>query len=189
MQALITDAQVTALLPRCQRGETAAVEELYDLYADRLYRYICGRVGDPDVAADLTTDLFVRVIQRLGSFRLNRSRPAASFSAWLYQIAAHLAADYHRQQRRHPQEALDQQSSLAVSAANPERIVVQREAAQEVSRALEQLTEDQRLVIVAKFAENMDNADIAQWLGKSEGAVKSLQHRGLRTLGRLLASS
>ncbi len=72
-------------------------------------------------------------------------------------------------------------------ATDPQHLAEQHEVSAGLSVALEQLSEEQRLVIVGKFAEEMSNAEIAAWLGKSEGAVKSLQHRALRTLGRLLA--
>ena len=90
MHPPITDEQILSLVPRCQRGEAAALEQLYDLYADRLYRYLLTRTRDGEIAADLTTEVFVRVLQRIGGFRLNRARPAASTSAWLYRIAANL---------------------------------------------------------------------------------------------------
>jgi RNA polymerase sigma-70 factor (ECF subfamily) len=108
MQSPITDEQVTALVSRCQQGEASATEALYDLYADRLYRYLRARIGDADLAADLTTDVFVRMIGHIGGFRLNRDRPAASFSAWLYRIAANLAADQHRRRQRIEQVSFDE---------------------------------------------------------------------------------
>jgi RNA polymerase sigma-70 factor, ECF subfamily len=188
MDPAIEDAQITALLPGCQRGETAAVEALYDLYADRLYRYLLARVGDADAAADLTTELFVRVIKHVGGFRLNPRRPAASLSAWLYRIAANLAADYHRQQRRAPEVGLSEDLPLPSRVASPHRVAEEREAMAGLSRALESLSEDQRLVIIGKFGEEMSNAEVARWLGKTEGAVKSLQHRALRALGKLLGA-
>jgi RNA polymerase sigma-70 factor (ECF subfamily) len=196
MHPKITDEQITSLLSRCQRGgETAAVEEIYNLYADRLHRYLLARVGDPDVAADLVTELFVRVIKHIGGFRLDRRRPAASFSAWLYRIAANLVTDHHRAMQRLPQVSLGNGLQQApthwpepVRAPNPERIIEQRETVAGLTRALGQLSEDQRLVLIGKFGEEMSNAEIAALLGKTEGAVKSLQHRALCALGRLLGA-
>jgi len=182
----IADPEIMALIPRCQRGESAALEALYDLYADRLYRYLLARVGDPDTAADLTTDLFVRVIQRIAAFKLDRDHPAASFSAWLYRIAANLVTDHHRaRQHRPPPEDIDE---LALPAADPDpqTWVEQRETMARLTQAINQLGEEQRLVILAKFGAELSNAEVAAQLGKTEGAVKSLQHRALRTLGRLL---
>lgn len=186
MQPAITDDQILALVPRCQAADQAAVEGVYHLYGDRLYRYLLARTGDPDTAADLSTELFVRVIQRIGAFRLDRRRPAASFSAWLYRIAANLVTDHYRSRGRSP-IALSDELPAPGHAADPQRYAEQRESAAQLAAALGQLSEEQRLVIVGKFAEEMSNAEIAAWLGKSEGAIKSLQHRALRTLGRLLA--
>jgi RNA polymerase sigma-70 factor (ECF subfamily) len=187
MHPPITDDQILSLVPRCQRGEAAAFEVLYDLYADRLYRYLLARTGDGEIAADLTTEVFVRVIERIDGFRLNRSRPAASTSAWLYRIAANLTTDAHRARQRLPVHELSADWPAVMLEADPPQRIQQEETLGELAQALETLSEDQRLVLVGKFAEEMSNAEIAAWLGKSEGAVKSLQHRALRSLGRLLA--
>lgn len=166
----------------------AALEALYELYADRLYRYVLARVGDTDIASDLTTELFVRVIKKIGGFRLNARRPAASFSAWLYRIAANLITDHHRQSRRVSHVSLSEELRLPASGANPHRAVEQQELLARLGSALSRLSEDQRLVILGKFGEDMSNAEVASWLGKTEGAVKSLQHRALQALGRLLGT-
>jgi RNA polymerase sigma-70 factor, ECF subfamily len=188
MQPAIADAQIASLLPACQRGEPAAVESLYDLYADRLYRYILVRVGDADAAADLTTELFVRVIRHIGGFRLNQNRPAASFSAWIYRIAANLVSDYHRQQKRNTELSLTDSMSLTAVEPGPVNQAERMETFASLGHAINKLSEEQRLVILAKFGEDMSNAEVAKWLGKSEGAVKSLQHRALEALGRLLGA-
>lgn len=182
----VTDEQVTPLVLRGQRGEQTAIEQLYELYADRIYRYLLARLGDPDLAADLTTEVFVRMIGRLAKFRLNSQRPAASFSAWLYRIAANLAFDQLRT-RRIKQTALDPDLPMPDHAPAPETVAEQHETLGRLAQAIQALSEDQRLVIIGKFVEEMSNAQIAAWLGKTEGAVKSLQHRALSTLGRLLS--
>ena len=189
MQPPITDEQVTALVSRCQQGEATATEALYDLYADRLYRYLRARVDDPDLAADLTTDVFVRMIGHIGGFRLNRDRPAASFSAWLYRIAANLAADQHRGRRRIEQVSLDEDLPVPAHNPGPQAMAEHRETAAQLVSAIDALTEEQRLVIIGRFAEDMSNTEVASWLGKTEGAVKALQHRALGALGRLLSAS
>ena len=73
-------------------------------------------------------------------------------------------------------------------AGNLQRVVEEREATARLSRAVESLSEEQRLVIIGRFGEEMSNAEVARWLGKTEGAVKSLQHRALRALGKLLGA-
>ncbi len=186
MQPPITDEQVLALLPACQQGEMLALEALYDLYADRIYRYILLRVGDGDLAGDLTTEVFVRVFKHIPRFRLNRRRPAASFSAWVYRIAANLVTDHRRQAKR--LTAVDFAEDVVRSAdpIDPYDHLEHNELLENLREAINQLSEEQRLVILGKFGEGMSNAEVAAWLGKTEGAVKSLQHRALHALGKLL---
>ena len=186
MQPAITDDLVAALVLGCQRGEAAALEQLYDLYADRIYRYLLLRVGDADTAADLTTELFLRVIKSIDAFRLDLERPAATVSAWLYRIAANLAAQHFRAQRRTSWLGLDDFEAHAAAEASPPVLAEQKEELSQLAHAVAKLNEEQRLVITGKFVETMSNAEIAAWLGKTEGAVKSLQHRALRSLARLL---
>ncbi len=183
MQPAINDEQITSLLPGCQRGESAAVEALYDLYADRLYRYIYARVGDPEIAADLTTELFVRVIRHIAGFRINHRRPAASFSAWIYRIAANLVNDHYRQARRVPE--MSSRGAATASPAMPARIARRNNGVVPAAgRAIETLSEEQRLVILAKFGEDEQRRG-GGLAGQVEGAVKSLQHRALQALSRL----
>ena len=184
MYAAISDTQVLALMPACQRGEAGAIEKLYDLYADRIYRYMLARTGEISTAEDLTAEVFVRVIQHAGRFRLEPARPAASVSAWLYRIAANLITDHHRMRGRRPTVSIE--DDMASPVPGPAQQAERQDALERLSGALEKLTEDQRLVVMCKFGEEMSNAQTAAWLGKTEGAIEALQHRALRTLCKLL---
>ncbi len=187
MHVAITDTQVLALIPACQRGDARAIEALYDLYADRIYRYILARIGDASAAEDLTAEVFLRVIQHIRKFKLDTARPAASVSAWLYRIAANLVADHHRAWGRRRTVNIEEDATLVSKALGPAQLAERRDTLAQLSAALEKLTEDQRLVVLCKFGEGMSNAEAAAWLGKTEGAVEALQHRALRTLSRLLS--
>lgn len=182
----ISDQQVLALLAHREHNGRLVVEGLYDLYADRLFRYLLARVGDPDAADELTTEVFMRAMRYLDRFRLSTEHPAATMSAWLYRIAASVASNYRRTERRRPQMAEMADWWEVSQAPDPERWVEEMEELERLAQAISQLSEDQRLVIVGKFGEEMSNAEIGQMLGKSEGAIKSLQHRALRALARLL---
>jgi RNA polymerase sigma-70 factor, ECF subfamily len=188
MFAPIDDAQVLSVIPACQRGEAGAIARLYDLYADRIYRYVLARTGDPHAAEDLTADVFLRVVQHVQRFKLDATRPASSVSAWLYRIAANLVGDYHRVRRRRPVVSIEEEASFEFEGPDPSQDVERREALERLSAALEKLTEEQRLVVTAKFGDGMSNAQVADWLGKTEGAIEALQHRALRTLCRLLGT-
>lgn len=186
MHAPIDDRQIVSAVTACQRGDADAIEQLYDLYADRMYRYLLVRVADPDTAADLTTELFLKVIEHAGGFRLPPSHAAASFSAWLYRIAANLVAGHYRKERRRPWLSLDGHETECDPSVAPDRVAEDREELQELADAMATLSEPQRVVLHARFIEAMSNAEIAAVLGKTEGAVKALQHRALRSLARML---
>ena len=188
MYAAISDSQVLTLIPACQRGDAGAVEGLYDLYADRIYHYVLARTGDVSAAEDLTAEVFLRVIQHVHRFKLDTARPSASVSAWLYRIAANLVADHHRVRQRRPTVSIEDDASLISAAPDPSQQAERSDALERLSGALEELTEEQRLVVVCKFGEDMSNAQAAAWLGKTEGAIEALQHRALRTLCRLLGA-
>jgi RNA polymerase sigma-70 factor, ECF subfamily len=188
MFAAIDDTQILSVIPACQRGETGAVARLYDLYADRIYHYVLARTGEAEVAADLTGEVFLRVVEHVRRFKLDERRPAASVSAWLYRIAANLIADHHRRRGRHPTVDLAEDLPLPATTGDPCRAAEHEEALQRLSGALARLTEDQRQVVICKFGEGMSNAQAATWLGKTEGAIEALQHRALRTLCRLLGT-
>lgn len=175
-------------MPACQRGDAGAVARLYDLYADRIYRYMLARTGDPHTAEDLTAEVFLRVVQHVQRFKLDTTRPAASVSAWLYRIARNLVTDYHRGRRHRAAVSIEDETPFLPETPDPSRQTEQQEVLERLSGALEKLTEDQRLVVISKFGEGMSNAQVASWLGKTEGAVEALQHRALRTLCRLLGT-
>jgi RNA polymerase sigma-70 factor, ECF subfamily len=186
MQAAIADSQAASLLSGCQRGEREAIEGLYHLYADRIYRYLLARTGNADTAADLTGETFLRALRHVGRFRLQSDCPAASLSAWLYRIAGNLATDYHRQCSRRQEVDLDDHEWLPARLPEPQAALEQKESYARLAAALDELTEDQRLVVMGRFGEGMSNREVASWLGKTEGAVESLEHRALRALGRIL---
>jgi RNA polymerase sigma-70 factor (ECF subfamily) len=170
-----------ALIRRAQRGDPAAFEQIYERHQGQVYRYVLYRVRDIAIAEDLTSEVFVRLVEQIGRFRY-RGRPIL---AWLYTIARHLVTDHFRAQGQLtelPEDDCDPLASRALSDWRPER-ALERQALME---ALSQLTEEQRMVILLKFVEGMDNRSVAATLGKPVSAVKSLQHRALARLSRLL---
>lgn len=189
MDDVCSDAEMIQLIQGAQRWETAAVDRLYDLYADKVFRYIWYRVGERETAEDLTMDVFLRLLEHLPSFRLNRERPVASFSAWLFRIASNRVVDHYRRRDRkeEPIEARGEVETRGKSPSDQALDALERdETAAELRKAIARLTEEQRQVILYKFVEDLSNAEVARLLGKSEGAVKSLQHRALAAIQRSL---
>jgi RNA polymerase sigma-70 factor (ECF subfamily) len=171
------------LIQRAQRGDGAACAELYDSHYDAVYRYCYYRLGDAELAQDLTAEVFVRMVEKLDRFKL-RGRPLL---AWLYTIARNLTTDLYRKKGKVDHLPLDQATVLAVGdEADLAHAVDRGLQADCLAAALNLLTEDQRRVILLKFMEGRSNGHVARILNKSEGAVKSLQHRALNSLRRAI---
>ena len=171
-----------SLIERAKRYDQRAISALYERHAQSIYRYIYYRVGDVNVAEDLTADVFLKALEGLEGFTY-RGIP---FSAWLHRIAHARVMDYFRQQARRELLPLDER--LLATGKGPQATIEARLDHEELQSAIAQLTTDQQQVIILKFVEGLSNAEVARILGKSEGAVKSLQHRALNSLQRIIRS-
>jgi RNA polymerase sigma-70 factor (ECF subfamily) len=174
-------ADVRALVERAQAGDRDALEELYLLHFDRIYGYLHMSVGNRADAEDLTTQTFLRMLESIGRFRWQ----SAPFSAWLFRIAHNLAMDHFRASKRwQPQEEVPEEPGSAAPSADEEAMrSLGRESLFEL---IESLSPEQRQVLTLKFVFDFSNAGVAAVLGKSEGAIKSLQHRALASLQKRL---
>ena len=174
----MTKAQaVRALVERAQLGQREALEELYLLHFDRIYSYLHLSVGNRHDAEDLTTQTFLRMLEAIGRFRWRE----VPFSAWLFRIAHNLAMDHFRATRR------VQSEETVPEPAGSEEVSAEDQAFHSLSRAgmlemIERLSPEQRQVLTLKFLYGFANGEVASILGKTEGAVKSLQHRALASL-------
>jgi RNA polymerase sigma-70 factor, ECF subfamily len=187
MQDVCTDAEMLTLLKDAQRGVPAAYDRLYNLYADKIFRYVYARLGQRESAEDLTADVFVRLIQVLPRFSVNAERPVASFSAWLYRIAGNLLTDHHRRQRHRQHADIDDHVGLTENSPPSDQRVAAAEEGQRVIQALAELGHEQQAVVIYRFAEQYSSQQVADLMGKTTGAVKALQHRALINLRRLLS--
>ena len=178
MSGTANDARMVS---RAQQGDQAAIAEIYERHHAAIYRYVFYRVGDVATAEDLTGAVFVRVVENIDRF-VYRGRPLLT---WLYTIARNVVVDHHRRTGGPVIVPLDER--LESGAADVERAAERALTQQRLAHALSRLTEDQRQVIVLKFIEEMSNDETAETMAKTVGAVKSLQHRGLAALQRILA--
>ena len=177
-------AEIRALVERAQKGDRAALEELYLIHFDRIYSYLHMSVGNRHDAEDLTTQTFLKMLEAIGRFRFQ----SAPFSAWLFRIAHNLAMDHFRAARRwQPEEEVPEQPGEEEPSA--EMQALQSIGRQSMLELIEDLSPEQQQVLTLKFVFNFPNADVATILEKTEGAVKSLQHRALVSLQKQLAAS
>ena len=177
-------AEVRRLVERAQKGDREALEELYLIHFDRIYSYLQMTVGNRHDAEDLTNQTFVKMLERIGSFEWRK----VPISAWLFRIAHNLAMDHFRAHRRwQPEEEPPEPADSAELSAEEE--AMQSIGRQSMLEMIEGLSPDQQQVLTLKFVFNFPNGDVATILGKTEGAVKSLQHRALASLQRELAKT
>jgi RNA polymerase sigma-70 factor (ECF subfamily) len=171
------NGRIRGLVERAQRGDRVALEELYLLHFDRIYSYLHMSVGSRHDAEDLTTQTFVKMLEAIGRFQW-RSVP---FSAWLFRIAHNLAMDHFRANRRwQPEEEVPETAQGEESSAEEQALASLGQTS--MMRLIDRLSPEQRQVLTLKFVFRFSNAEAAAILGKTEGAVKSLQHRALASL-------
>ncbi|UCC63799.1 MAG: sigma-70 family RNA polymerase sigma factor [Anaerolineae bacterium] len=177
------EADESALVQRARRLDRTAIRALYRRHVQAIYRYIYYRIGDASTADDLTAEVFLRAIEGLPDYE-PRGVP---FAAWLYRIAQARVADHFRREQRAAKAPLKEDRP-----SGEDSLLTQVEGSlyhQELRAAIRKLTPDQGQVIVLKFVEGLSNAEVAHILGKTEGAVKSLQHRALNALQRLMGQA
>lgn len=174
--------ELRRLVERAQAGDRAALEELYLVHFDRIYSYLHMSLGNRHDAEDLTNQTFVKMIESIERFRWRK----VPISAWLFRIAHNLAVDHFRAHRRwQPEEEPPQPPGAAARSAEDQALAsIGRRSMLEL---IEDLSPDQQQVLTLKFGFNFSNGEAAAILGKTEGAVKSLQHRALAALHRRLA--
>ncbi len=167
-----------SLLVRIQQHDQEALAEVYDRYFDQIYRYLNYRLGEAEVAADLTGEVFLALVKAL---KIGKP-PKTSLSGWLYTVARNLAADYIREKGRTValmEELVSDEPSLSEQAHLAQLAPI-------LKQAILQLTEEQQHVIALRFGQGLSLAETAESLDKSVGAIKALQHRALASLARFM---
>lgn len=175
------DNKESKLIQKAQRGNKQAIAALYDLHYQAIFRYIFFRVNDQLAAEDLSAEVFIRMINRLNTYQ-DRGRPLL---AWLYTIARNKVTDHHRTEGKREDLPIKDQI-LTDQQPGPSQLVQENQEQDCYCRALIHLTETQRLVVVGRFIEERSISEIAELVDKSERAVRSLQHRALKSLERAL---
>ena len=178
--------EVWALVERAQAGESEAFGLIYDRYVDTVFRFVYFRVGNRQLAEDLTSDTFLRALKRIGSFTWQ----GRDLGAWLVTIARNLVADHFKSGRYRLEvttgDVLDADREDRGPEGSPEAAVVDHITNVALLTAVKQLNPEQQECIVLRFLQGFSVAETAQAMGKNEGAIKALQYRAVRALARLL---
>ncbi len=183
-------------LEQARQGESESLSALYRQFLPGVFGYIASRVPDRNTAEDLTSEVFLKMIEGISHLR---AHDEAGFAAWLLQIARISVAGYYRKREHQPTiipltsttfPEKEGEEAFAIPTQHPESDPVRRAEARdewsEVVEAINLLTEEQRQVIISRLILGYDLTTVARMIGKKTNAVKALQFRGLKTLHRLL---
>ena len=175
------EALVQKLVAASQNGDSDAFGQLYDLYIDMVYRYVYYRVSKEEVE-DITEDIFVRVWENIDKYTPGKH----PFSSWLFRIAHNLVVDHYRFHRKHVSLRERLPHHVAQSDDDPMDWTAQRLNKTQVRDALRELKEPYQQVLVLKFLSGFDNKEIAEVMERTEGNIRILQYRALKSLRKIL---
>ncbi len=166
------------LLRRASQFDTKALAEIYDTHSPGMYRYAMRLLGDAALAEDCVAEAFARFLKSLQEGR----GPREHLQAYLYRIAHNWIVDFYRKQ----EETSGLSDAVRSEADVPEEEAAKRIRQAQMRNAILSLTPDQQQVISLKYLEDWSNEEIARALKKPVGAVKSIQHRALKSLQKML---
>jgi RNA polymerase sigma-70 factor, ECF subfamily len=170
------------LVLQVQEGNAEAFGKIYDLYADRIFRFIKLKVNDQEVAEDILQDVFLKTWKGCQSLQSNEM----NFSAWIYRIASNTVNDYYRKKYRTPQmdsidEHIDLASNESIEGSLNDQLDLRR-----IENVFRKLPEQYQQILELRFVQDFTLQETATILGKSNLAVRLLQHRALKKLQSLL---
>jgi len=172
-----------SLVRRAKEGDQPAFAQLYEEHFDKIYRYVALRIGDRIEAEDMTQQVFLSALRNISSFKWK----GTPFAAWLYRIAHNQVVDHLRKKTK--QAAAPLEASLLKSDNDPQLVAEQSLDIEQLSIATRRLTEAQREVVSLRFSGGLSIGEVAKIMGKSQGAVKALQHSAILALRKILSVS
>ncbi|MCW2755550.1 MAG: sigma-70 region 2 domain protein [Marmoricola sp.] len=174
--------RLIALVELARNGDKEAFGQLYDHYQPSVYRFLYYRVGSMTLAEDLTAETFFRALRSMHAFRWQ----GKDFGAWLMTIARNLTADHFKAGRTRLEQTTEDMQTLDSTSESPEIEVLSSLTNEALLKALGELPTEQRECLIMRFLQGLSIAETAEILGRSSGAVKQLQLRGVRNLAKLI---
>lgn len=171
------------LIDIARSGDERALSSLYERHVDEVFRYVSQRTKNIMLAEDLTSETFVRALSKLNTLRHRRS----TFRAWLFTIARNLLFDHTRARTRRQECALPDNLDLASDSADPATTTCVNAVSEELWRALDHLTDDQRRCIVLRFFDELSVAEAAARMDRNCDSLRALQARAIRKLATIVS--
>ncbi|MBI4675589.1 MAG: sigma-70 family RNA polymerase sigma factor [Chloroflexi bacterium] len=180
---VLAQDEARELLQRAKEYDERALTRIYNLFADRVFRFMYYRIQDRPRAEDLTNEVFVRMLENVAKFRPSGEDASLLLTGWIFTIARNMLIDDYRRQKTRAVEPLpDAEQDIADAAFDFEVHITRAD----LHAALARLTEEQQTVLLLRFEEGLTSLQIAKMMGKTDMAIKALQRRGLATMARLL---
>jgi RNA polymerase sigma-70 factor, ECF subfamily len=178
------DPEVVEQVRLAQEGSAHAFALLYDRYVDQIFGYVYHRVGHRQTAEDLVSDVFLRALRRISTFKWQ----GVDFGAWLMTIARNRVHDHFKSARFRLEATVEEvfDSPVQDSGDNPEQALLSSDLTQQVHDAIRQLKGEQAEVLYLRFIQHLNVAETAAVMGKTDGAIKALQYRALKSLAKLV---
>jgi len=175
-------SRLIALVELARGGDAEAFGQLYDHYQPSVYRFLYYRTRSTALAEDLTSEAFLRALRNMSGFRWQ----GRDFGAWLMTIARNLCTDHFKAGKTRLELTTEDMSVHDDATEGPENTVLAGLTNEVLLDALRQLSDEQRDCLIMRFLQGLTIAETAEVLGRSEGAVKQLQLRGVRNLAKLI---
>ena len=175
-------SRLIALVDLARGGDAEAFGQLYDHYQGSVYRFVYYRTRSQTLAEDLTSETFLRALRNMSGFRWQ----GKDFGAWLMTIARNLCTDHYKAGRTRLELTTEDMGAHDDATEGPENAVLATLANEVLLDGLRQLSDEQRDCLIMRFLQGLSIAETAAVLGRSEGAVKQLQLRGVRNLAKLV---
>jgi RNA polymerase sigma-70 factor, ECF subfamily len=182
--AVVGDPDIVEHVRLAQEGSAHAFALLYDRYVDQIFGYVYHRVGHRQTAEDLVSDVFLRALRRIESFKWQ----GVDFGAWLMTIARNRVHDHFKSARFRLEATVEEVFDTPVESSpdDPERAVITGDIIRHVHAALRELKGEQAEVLYLRFIQHLSVAETAAVMGKKDGAIKALQYRALKSLAKHL---
>jgi RNA polymerase sigma-70 factor (ECF subfamily) len=175
-------SRLIALVELARGGDAEAFGQLYDHYHGSVYRFLFYRTRSTSLAEDLTSETFLRALRGMSSFRWQ----GKDFGAWLMTIARNLCTDHFKAGRTRLEVTTEDMGLHDDTTEGPEKAVLAGLTNEVLLTGLRELSDEQRDCLIMRFLQGLSIAETAEVLGRSEGAVKQLQLRGVRNLAKLM---
>lgn len=177
----VSEKDIKELIKKSKKGDKEAFGEIYELFAERIFRYIYLKVGNKEEAEDLTQQVFIRTWESLKNFQFRKN----PFSSWVYRIAHNLVVDFYRKQK----ETLSLNDEIRVEIVDSldlDENLYYKEEVKKILKFINQLPEEQKDILMLRFIDDLSYGEIAKIMKKSPLTLRVLQHRALKKLKELM---